>query len=92
MLSIKSDSDSFDVVEHETVTLTCSANCFPICHYTWSIGATVLNESGSLTLLNVLRNTTDTYICTATHTRGYSASMNTSLVVKCKSVKCQFLL
>ncbi|XP_060083574.1 hemicentin-2-like, partial [Ylistrum balloti] len=73
-ISFEPQEDSVDVAENQTVTdVICSADCRPLCTYTWSkLGSNYLNP---LSLSVATRNNAGQYTCRANNTVGQGTRM-----------------
>ncbi|XP_060083486.1 hemicentin-2-like [Ylistrum balloti] len=66
-ISFEPQQDTVDVAENHTITdVTCSADCRPLCTYTWSKSGT--NYPNPLSLSMATRTNAGQYTCTASNT------------------------
>ncbi|XP_055958765.1 cell surface glycoprotein MUC18-like [Patella vulgata] len=58
---------SITVIENESRTVTCSADCNPLCNIIWYKGSAIISSTELLSLNNIKRQQAGNYTCQAQH-------------------------
>ncbi|XP_050416054.1 uncharacterized protein LOC126829922 [Patella vulgata] len=76
-------SSSITVIENESTTVTCSADCNPPpCNINWFKGSTIISSTELLLLNNITRQKAGNYTCQVTNTQIPDSLQSKQLLVK----------
>ncbi|KAL3860926.1 hypothetical protein ACJMK2_007021, partial [Sinanodonta woodiana] len=79
-----SPSQTFERVENSSLSVNCSADCYPFCQYRWTgPGNYSYGNTGVLSIPQIKRDQTGVFTCTAMNPRitNRSATANLSVTV-----------